>query len=59
METTQRPWYIPESPVTDRYDLDTCMAPYWLGDTVYNESVMVVRDEEERLQPDTAAVSGH
>ena len=51
METTQRPWYIPESPVTDRYDLDTCMAPYWLGDTVYNESVMVVRDEEERLQP--------
>ena len=31
---------------TDQYDLDAYMAPYWQGDTMYQESVMVLENED-------------
>ena len=47
--TANRP--LPKAPATDHFDLETCLYPYWEGNTVYNESVMVVRDEQEKLPP--------
>ena len=47
--TANRP--LPKTPATDHFDLETCLYPYWEGNTVYNESVMVVRDEQEKLPP--------
>ena len=34
------------TPITDKYDLYTYTLPYWEGDTVYNESVLVLKGED-------------
>lgn len=42
-ETNTEP---PKEYVLDKYDLDTYMVPYWTGDTVYQESVMLLENED-------------
>ena len=39
----------PKAHVLDKYDLDTYMVPYWEGDTVYQESVMLLENEDGSL----------
>ncbi|MBQ8725813.1 MAG: SGNH/GDSL hydrolase family protein [Clostridia bacterium] len=43
----------------DEYNLETYLKPVWLGDTVYNETVMFVgqRDEQRLLYPATEIIS--
>ena len=38
-------------PVLDAYDLATYTEPYWKGDTVYNESVMIVKNQDGSVSP--------
>lgn len=51
MQSNQASRTFPKTPVTDHFDLETCLFPYWEGNVVVNESVMVVRDEKEQLTP--------
>ena len=39
----------------DRYDLDVYTVPYWSGDIMYHESVMVLEDKDGNV-PDRFAV---
>ena len=45
--------------VYDEYNLETYLSPVWLGDTVYNETVMFVglNDEQKLLYPVTEIIS--
>lgn len=42
-----------ETAILDKYDLATYMIPYWEGDTVYHESVMLLENEDGSL-PDVS-----
>jgi len=45
-ETGATQAYIETEFPLDQYNLDAYMTPYWLGDIVYQESVMVVKNAD-------------
>jgi len=63
MDVEEDDWAIGNEPVLDKYDLYTSMLPLWEGDTVYNESVLVLKDqsgnmpEKSLLYPATEIIS--
>ncbi len=45
-EKPEDDWMISKEPVTDKYDLYTYTLPYWEGDTVYNELMLVLKNAD-------------